>query len=482
MVQPNLFEALKGIRKEDEEICLWVDGICINQADTTERNHQVGLMGDIYRNAKNVRAWLGPAGEESDFVLEFVERDGDRFRREKAGETLEKIPESEEKAFVDAFRALHRRPYWGRAWIKQEVILAKELVIHCGTKSADGLRLFVLAHWHCFTTGGFRDEIASLSMHRLNLQEGKREPLEILLKRYGRTGCTDARDRVFSVLSIASDTEGLEETIADYSVKTPALFFALLRITEPQNVISLATSLHEILGVRRAELLEYWDKIQVSELAQGMKPPTTSNKLENMGIGVVWGVKATKKILEVMKELRPAYVKGMESSSGREFASFCQLMSLKPFLARICQLLDSDHDLRLAEDNQEGSQEDNREERKTKDYTLLRISNTDFFIMAHKTFFGLRFKHIFIRVDDPSSEGGYNFDPIFPNISPEQLKPFMIYPRIILQKRSAPLAEATISNIVNKKILIEAFWGQGRGASARGDLLHLIGIGPAVWK
>lgn len=146
MIQPNLFEALKAIRKEDEEIYLWADGVCIDQADTTERNHHVGLMVNIHRNSKNIRIWLGPAGEESDVVLDYVERDGDRFRREKAGETLEKILESEEKAFLDAFRALHRRPYWCRGWIKQEIILARELAIHCGTKSADGFRLLILAH------------------------------------------------------------------------------------------------------------------------------------------------------------------------------------------------------------------------------------------------------------------------------------------------------------------------------------------------
>ncbi|KAK4161582.1 heterokaryon incompatibility protein-domain-containing protein, partial [Cladorrhinum sp. PSN259] len=137
MVQPSLFEALKGIRKEDEQIQIWADGICINQSDTKERNHQVGLMGKIYSGAKNVRVWLGPAADDSDFVLEYVERAEAQFQKEKAGEKLDDDPkpgEEEEKAFLEAFRALHRRPYWGRAWIKQEVILAKELIIHCGTK------------------------------------------------------------------------------------------------------------------------------------------------------------------------------------------------------------------------------------------------------------------------------------------------------------------------------------------------------------
>ena len=90
-------------------------------------------------------------------------------------------------------------------------------------RKEDGFPLLVLAYWHCFMTSNFSDEIANLSIHRLNLGQGKLEPLEILLKRYGRTGCTDPRDRVFSILSIASDCEGLEATIADYSVSTPAL-------------------------------------------------------------------------------------------------------------------------------------------------------------------------------------------------------------------------------------------------------------------
>jgi hypothetical protein len=38
---------------------LWVDALCINQEDTTERNHQVMQMGAIYEKAKRVVVWLG---------------------------------------------------------------------------------------------------------------------------------------------------------------------------------------------------------------------------------------------------------------------------------------------------------------------------------------------------------------------------------------------------------------------------------------
>jgi hypothetical protein len=449
MIQPNLFEALKAIRKEDEEVCFWADGICINQSDTTERNHQVGLMGKIYQSAKNVRVWVGPAAEESDFVLDYVERDEDRFQREKAGETLDKIPESEEKAFLEAFRAFHRRPYWGRAWIKQEVILAKELIIHCGTKSAKGLRLFVLAHWHCFWDHAVSDEIANLSMHRLNMRDGKRESLEVLLKRYGRTGCTDTRDRVFSILSIAADCKGMEEAIADYSISLPALFFAVLSFIEPQHIISLATSLHEILEVRRTHLLEYWNKIEDPELVLGMEPPRTESKMENLGICLVWMIKTTQKLIKEVKEIRPDYVNAMKTASGREFDEICRLMSLTPFFVHICQLLDLEPKF----------DDDASRELEKEDYVLLRISNTHFFIMARKTFFGLRFVHIFEKQEDPSVEKGYTLEAIEPIANHEGLKPFMIYPRIVLQNRSMSSEKEYGSTSIAHRLILMATYG-----------------------
>lgn len=41
---------------------IWIDAICINQANIKERNTQVSLMGEIYHLAIKVVAWLGPCG------------------------------------------------------------------------------------------------------------------------------------------------------------------------------------------------------------------------------------------------------------------------------------------------------------------------------------------------------------------------------------------------------------------------------------
>jgi hypothetical protein len=39
---------------------LWVDALCIDQENVTERSHQVNLMGTIYKAAARVVVWLGP--------------------------------------------------------------------------------------------------------------------------------------------------------------------------------------------------------------------------------------------------------------------------------------------------------------------------------------------------------------------------------------------------------------------------------------
>jgi hypothetical protein len=43
----NLYDALMHLQNEKDR-CLWVDALCINQKDVSERNYQVNQMGRIY--------------------------------------------------------------------------------------------------------------------------------------------------------------------------------------------------------------------------------------------------------------------------------------------------------------------------------------------------------------------------------------------------------------------------------------------------
>ena len=47
-IRQNLWDFLQEARRSYRLEFLWIDAICINQSNTDERNHQVGLMGDIY--------------------------------------------------------------------------------------------------------------------------------------------------------------------------------------------------------------------------------------------------------------------------------------------------------------------------------------------------------------------------------------------------------------------------------------------------
>lgn len=97
-VTPNLHEALIHLRGDSAGV-LWVDALCINQKDVLERGHQVARMGEVYSQAHHVVSWLGPASEESTSI-----------------DDLE----------VDS------RPYWQRAWIIQEFLMARSVVLMCG--------------------------------------------------------------------------------------------------------------------------------------------------------------------------------------------------------------------------------------------------------------------------------------------------------------------------------------------------------------
>lgn len=69
LVTDNCEKALRRMLRGPSTRPMWIDSVCINQSSIQERNHQVRLMGDIYRRAYRVNVWLGSATEESDTAM-----------------------------------------------------------------------------------------------------------------------------------------------------------------------------------------------------------------------------------------------------------------------------------------------------------------------------------------------------------------------------------------------------------------------------
>jgi hypothetical protein len=50
-ITQNLFDALLHVRHDNRPRLLWADGLCIDQENTEEKNHQVGMLHQIYSQA-----------------------------------------------------------------------------------------------------------------------------------------------------------------------------------------------------------------------------------------------------------------------------------------------------------------------------------------------------------------------------------------------------------------------------------------------
>ena len=80
-IQPNLAAWIEthGIRLASQGHRFWIDQLCIDQSNISERSYQVRLMKEIYTQSSKLFVWLGPGSEESTLALETMDRAGHVF-------------------------------------------------------------------------------------------------------------------------------------------------------------------------------------------------------------------------------------------------------------------------------------------------------------------------------------------------------------------------------------------------------------------
>ena len=126
----NALRALREIPDVQAGMPVWADALCINQNDIDERNFEVKRMGSIYAHAKRVIAWLSEADDRHVEALEFMNVVGEYLGQ------LEAVDKDVASAWFATFN-LHKMvqyqallsdlPYWHRAWIVQEAVVAPPL-------------------------------------------------------------------------------------------------------------------------------------------------------------------------------------------------------------------------------------------------------------------------------------------------------------------------------------------------------------------
>ncbi|KAE8149465.1 hypothetical protein BDV25DRAFT_167854 [Aspergillus avenaceus] len=124
----------------------WIDAICINQEDTLERNTQVAIMNRIYTQASTVarlNVVTFPYGEGSNIWYTNVLNNFVMKRpEEQAAERNSDKGALEYLAIVNLFR----RSWFQRVWIIQEVALARQIKVTCGSYLFDYQRMFQFFH------------------------------------------------------------------------------------------------------------------------------------------------------------------------------------------------------------------------------------------------------------------------------------------------------------------------------------------------
>jgi hypothetical protein len=101
-VTQNLEIALWHLRRTDELRVLWIDAVCINQADIAERSNEAARMDDIFSRARQVVFWLGPKSEDSDLAMARLQSIGDDMIRDKTWDAVYVISGDEtEKFYLD---------------------------------------------------------------------------------------------------------------------------------------------------------------------------------------------------------------------------------------------------------------------------------------------------------------------------------------------------------------------------------------------
>ena len=180
-IRENLFDALCQLSSSSlgSPLYMWIDAICIDQDNLEERSSQVSMMGTIYSGAEKVIVWLGKdMADFSDFAwfhsdalaseyLQGSQTDSisKRLRGEapifQGGNDFE--PELSEKLHAYC-RFFEQRRWFNRAWVVQEIVLARssDIEVWCGNERLSWTNMVAFALGACFSRRGLASSLQAM--------------------------------------------------------------------------------------------------------------------------------------------------------------------------------------------------------------------------------------------------------------------------------------------------------------------------------
>ncbi|KAI9167909.1 HET-domain-containing protein [Paramyrothecium foliicola] len=223
-ITKNLESALHHLRRPNNSRRLWIDALCINQADVSEVNKYVRRMWAVYENARNVVVFLGASRDNCDQALHLLFElsclSSEVGVRHSQIQNL--LRDDRRSAHWKALRQLMRRPWWDRAWIIQEYAVAHRVTFLCGQARLAGddfnqameylldFRYNATVSQSCLplVTQIASTPVSHLLTIRRHYQLPKRVlyagPLDVLYRSRGFKA-SDPRDKVFSLFRLIGE-------------------------------------------------------------------------------------------------------------------------------------------------------------------------------------------------------------------------------------------------------------------------------------
>lgn len=252
-ITDTLHNALVELRYSEKERILWIDQICINQEDPTERSEQVKLMQDIYslagcalvwlrmRRPRNHLPWL--VHKDSDLlgffevldtaVSKLVEDDNlksdpvvgpetykvrskrplrDMTKEDRAKYGLPDEIDSRWTLFYGVFDA----PWFSRVWVVQEVAWPRDVEVYyanltCSWERFARVMNFVdsldiqLLDQKRRTVRQFFSRLRALQACRKSTQDRTSQSLDQVLAQHRMAAASDSRDCIYGLMGLASE-------------------------------------------------------------------------------------------------------------------------------------------------------------------------------------------------------------------------------------------------------------------------------------
>lgn len=256
-VRPNLHHFMQVYVRREHPTLLWIDQICIDQANESERNGQVSIMHEIYSKARQTMVWLGedPHGGHGLATLRYFQTN-----------TIEEVrSEPHRRAWAQGRDALthltHLVPYWKRHWIAQEVVLSKSVTVLYGNKEFAWKELERVSE--CCELLGMTDYCPSDRLHDLRkARHNTAQVFRVAMTFAQSSECMDVRDKIYG-------TQGMflasYRVPVDYSLEPFELFLLAIVKWYPMRDWNTTYLIGCVCLARGMNLIDTWERVSLRD-------------------------------------------------------------------------------------------------------------------------------------------------------------------------------------------------------------------------